>query len=124
MALSAAARELLALERFVTCMNSNSTIRKKLICDNQQTVKLLTQKAPLLTTKLRHIDIHQHWLCQHIQGDKNINLSWIAISQMPADGLTKRLNIAKHQEFVKLIGLEDTNSILPTNRDASPEGVC
>ena len=97
-ALSAAGRELIALERFVACMNSRATIQKKLICDNQQTVRILTQKSPLLTKKLRHIDIHQHWLRQQIQDNQNkIDLNWVPTNQMPADGLTKRLHIAKHQ---------------------------
>ena len=66
-ALSAAARELLALDRFLKQIVLNSTIPKKLMCDNQQTVKILTQGAPLLTTKLRHIDIHQHWLRERLR---------------------------------------------------------
>ncbi|KAI0993915.1 hypothetical protein K3495_g14269, partial [Podosphaera aphanis] len=61
-ALSAAARELMALERFLNYLDLTSTLSKRLLCDNQQTVNILTQKTPLLTTKLRHIDIHQHWL--------------------------------------------------------------
>ena len=30
--------------------------------DNHQTIRLLTAKTPILTTKLRHVDISQHWL--------------------------------------------------------------
>lgn len=60
MALSAATRNLLALERFVNYINNNVKLRKKLIHDNQQTVKILTQKIPLLKTKLRNIDIYQN----------------------------------------------------------------
>ncbi|KAI1006050.1 hypothetical protein K3495_g2173 [Podosphaera aphanis] len=108
-ALSAAARELMALERFLSHLETTSTISIRLLCDNQQTVNILTQKTPLLTTKLRHIDIHQHWLREKLIKNlkDNIHLTWIPTSQMPADGLTKRLHIAKHQEFVRLIGLED-----------------
>jgi hypothetical protein len=36
-------------------------------CDNQQTIRLMTKDAPKLTTKLRHIDIHQHWMRQEVQ---------------------------------------------------------
>lgn len=113
MALSAAARELLALERFINYVDTNLTVQKKLICDNQQTVKILTQKTPLLTTKLRHIDIHQHWLREKLQSidDYNLELIWTPTSQMPADGLTKRLHVTKHQAFVKLIGLDKINNI-------------
>jgi hypothetical protein len=38
-----------------------------LYCDNQQTIRLLTQEGQKLDTKLRHIDIHQHWLRQEVQ---------------------------------------------------------
>lgn len=36
-------------------------------CDNQQTIWLLNDKATKLQTKLRHVDIHSHWLRQEIQ---------------------------------------------------------
>ncbi|KAI1000382.1 hypothetical protein K3495_g7810 [Podosphaera aphanis] len=109
-ALTAAARELIALKRFVKYVTGDHNFRMTLLCDNQQTVKILTQQTPLLTTKLRHIDIHQHWLREKLISDKsnNVKLTWVPTSQMPADGLTKRLHIAKHRDFVKQIGLEDT----------------
>lgn len=109
-ALSAAARELIALERFLNYVTKDRNLRMTLLCDNQQTVKMLTQNTPLLTTKLRHIDIHQHWLREKLIRDKDnkLELIWVPTSQMPADGLTKRLHIAKHHEFVKQIGIEDT----------------
>ncbi|KAI0999271.1 hypothetical protein K3495_g8923 [Podosphaera aphanis] len=49
-ALSAAARELMALERFINHLEMKSTPNKKLLCDNQQTVNMLTRQTPLLTT--------------------------------------------------------------------------
>ena len=36
-------------------------------CDNLQTIRLLTKETSQLNTKLRHIDIHNHWLRQEIQ---------------------------------------------------------
>jgi hypothetical protein len=33
-------------------------------CDNRQTVDTINKDAIKLTTKLRHTDIYQHWLCQ------------------------------------------------------------
>lgn len=65
--------------------------------------------APLLTTKLRHIDTHQHWLRQILQSsdENDIEFSWIPTLQMPADSLTKRLHVAKNIIFMNLIGLED-----------------
>ena len=114
-ALSAAARELIALERFIQHMGMEQKTNMKLLCDNQQTVDMLTRKIPLLTTKMRHIDIHQHWLRQLLQRetiDYEIELIWTPTSKMPADGLTKRLHTSKHQEFAKLIGLVDTSQLV------------
>lgn len=107
-ALSAATRELMALKRFLNYIDLR--LPMTLMCDNQQTVKMLTQKSPLITTKLRHIDIHQHWLREMLLNDKNnIKLVWVPTNLMPADGLTKRLNIVRHQNFVRQIGIEDTS---------------
>lgn len=119
MALSAAARELMALERFLNHVGIKRNLHMRLLCDNKQTVDMLTKKTPLLTTKLRHIDIHQHWLrekLQHIKSpgpnENTIELSWIPTSEMPADGLTKRLHLDKHKKFVELIGLHDTTILI------------
>jgi hypothetical protein len=80
-------------------------------CDNQQTVSLLTKESPQLRTKLRHIDIHQHWLRQEVQSGR-IPVQWVKTSDMIADGLTKLLPRQKHVEFVRLLGMEDIGSFL------------
>jgi len=77
-------------------------------CDNKQTIRLLTSESPKLTTKLRHIDIHNHWLRQEVQR-KNIHINWIPTAKMPADGLTKALPRQKHETFIRLLGLVDIN---------------
>ena len=33
-------------------------------CDNMQTIRILCKDDPSIQTKLRHVDIHQHWLRQ------------------------------------------------------------
>ena len=73
-------------------------------CDNQQTIRLLTNATPKLITKLRHVDIKHHWLRQEIQAGR-IKVSWIPTNEMPADGLTKTLSIQQHEKFVKQLGL-------------------
>jgi hypothetical protein len=37
-----------------------------ILCNNHQTIQLVTKDAPKLVTKLRHVDIHQHWLHQEV----------------------------------------------------------
>jgi hypothetical protein len=71
-----------------------------------QTIRILEKQAVKLNTKLRHVDIHQHWLRQEIQANK-IKLKWIPTAEMPADGLTKPLTAQKHKAFVEQLNLVD-----------------
>jgi reverse transcriptase-like protein/Pol polyprotein/gag-pre-integrase-like protein len=75
-------------------------------CDNTQTITLLTKNAPELATKLKHVDIHRHWLRQEVQ-NQNILLKWIPTNEMPADGLTKALTQQNHTKFVGMLNLQD-----------------
>ena len=43
-------------------------------CDNMQTIQLLIVEFLKLQTKLRHVDIHSHWLRQKVQR-KSIHLN-------------------------------------------------
>jgi hypothetical protein len=76
------------------------------LCDNKQTVDLLTKVNSLFRTKLRHINIHHHWLRQEIV-EGNINIDWIETKMMPADGLTKPLPHQKHQHFINHLNMVD-----------------
>lgn len=78
-------------------------------CDNRQTINLLNKSLPLLNTKLRHVDIHQHWLREKVQRGE-LKVSWIPTSVMPADGFTKGLTKARHANFVQLLGLTDISA--------------
>jgi hypothetical protein len=82
------------------CLDDDSSI----LCDNAQTIRLLAKESPKLVTRLRHIDIHQHWLRQEVQEGK-LCVDWICSADMPADGLTKALPRQKHEDFVRLLGL-------------------
>ena len=81
------------------------------MCDNVQTIRLLTKDAPKLVTKLKHIDIHQHWLRQEVQAG-HIKLEWVASSNMPADGLTKALHRQKHKQFMAQLNITDIQGLL------------
>ncbi|KAJ5666536.1 uncharacterized protein N7477_008984 [Penicillium maclennaniae] len=80
--------------------------RLSVLCDNKQTVDLLTKVNSLFRTKLRHIDIHHHWLRQEIVAG-NIDIAWIETNSMPADGLTKPLPYHKHQRFIDHLNMTD-----------------
>ena len=83
----------------------------KLYNDNKQTVRLLTAQDPLLSTKLRHVDISQYWLRERTQNG-DINIDWIATGDMVADGLTKLLPPQRHKRFIELLGLVDISPYL------------
>lgn len=73
-------------------------------CDNKQTLRLMEENAAKLATKLRHVDIHSHWLRQETQAG-NIHFRWTPTASMFANGLTKPLPRQKHRTFVAQLGL-------------------
>jgi hypothetical protein len=75
-------------------------------CDNMQTVGALQKDSNLLRTKLRHIDIHNHWLRQEVR-DARTSVRWVPTAEMPADGLTKPLPRQRHEAFIRQLGLVD-----------------
>ena len=80
-------------------------------CDNRQTLRILDKEMLKLDTKLRHVDIHRHWLRQEVQAGR-INVSWMPTAEMPADGFTKVLPRQKHDDFIKQLHLTDISVIL------------
>ena len=73
-------------------------------CDNEQIIGLVNKTVSLISTKLRHVDIHQHWLCECIQ-DKIFTVEKLSTNQILADNLTKPLSRQKHENFVQLLGM-------------------
>lgn len=88
-------------------LDSETTVN----CDNLQTVRLMMKEAPKLVTKLKHVDIHQHWLRQETTKG-TVKVEWISTVEMPADGFTKPLGPQKHSAFLKQLNLVDITSIL------------
>lgn len=80
-------------------------------CDNQQTVGIVTKEQDKLSTKLKHVDIHQSWVRQEVEQNR-LHVQWRSTSQMPADGMTKMLPRQKHTEFVQQLHLLDIRSIV------------
>ena len=78
----------------------------------------MTTPAIKLATKLKHIDVHQHWLRQEVQ-EGRLLIEWIPTSEMPADGLTKALNRQKHQIFIQQLGLVDIKHLIQTIKEWS-----
>ena len=69
------------------------------------------KETPKLVTKLKHIDIHQHWLRQETEKG-TLKVEWISTNDMPADGFTKALGPQKHTAFIKQLNVVDISSLL------------
>ena len=74
--------------------------------DNQQMIWLLMMEEPKLITKLKHVDIHSHWLRQEIQQGW-VNIEYLETSLIVVDGFIKQLLRQWHEEFVRLLKLVD-----------------
>jgi hypothetical protein len=79
-------------------INQKSTIQ----CDNQQTIRALIISK--LITKLRHVDIHKHWLRQEIALDK-IDIEWVKVTKILVDELIKTFSSQRHKKFIRLFEL-------------------
>ena len=66
----------------------------------------MIKESPKLVTKLKHIDIKQHWLREKVEGGE-IDIKWISIIEQAADGLTKPLSVQKHNAFLKQLSIQD-----------------
>ncbi|KAF5203380.1 Reverse transcriptase family protein, partial [Thalictrum thalictroides] len=88
LALSHATKELIWMQRVLLGIRLDTDQEVEIFNDNIQTLRLLTKEDPLLQTKLKHVDIYQHWLRERVQS-KEIKVSWIKTNDMVADGMTK-----------------------------------
>ena len=84
-------------------------------CDNTQTLRLIKEDTAKLTTKLRHVDIHQHWLRQEY-AERRVSFRWRPTKEMIADGLTKALQRQRFDTFVKMIGMVDIKERLEAEK--------
>ena len=104
LAVSQVGKELIWWENFFHEINFKLPGKMSICCDNRQTIRLLTNESPQLTTKLRHVDIHHHWLRQEVM-KRRIHIEWISTIEMPADGFTKPFTRQKHEHFLRLLNL-------------------
>ena len=71
----------------------------------------MTTDVGQLQTKLRHVDIHNHWLRQEVSANR-IAVEYTPSKEMIADGLTKPLQAGAFEDFVEQIGLVDISDRL------------
>jgi hypothetical protein len=114
LALAQAAKEGMFVQRLLNDMSVK--LDDNLItleCDNAQTIRLVQSAVTTLQTKLRHVDIHNHWLRQEAQQGR-IRVEYMPSNKMIADGLTKALSVDKHQGFVTMLNLVPIQSVKTT----------
>jgi hypothetical protein len=66
LAFSHAAKEVIWWKRFFKAIQLDFDQDIAILCDNRQIIRLLTTETPQINTKLKHIDIHGHWLRQEV----------------------------------------------------------
>jgi len=106
LALSQTAKEAIFISRLFKAMTLRLNEPLIINCDNTQTLRLITEDTAKLITKLRHVDIHRHWLRQEY-AMRRVRFQWTATKEMIADGLTKALPKQRFQSFVNMIGMVD-----------------
>ena len=72
---------------------------------------MVTTDVGQLQTKLRHVDIHNHWLRQEVSANR-IAVEYTPSKEMIADGLTKSLQASAFDDFVEQLGLVDISDRL------------
>ena len=76
----------------------------------------MTKEIAVLQTKLRHVDIHNHWLRQEVQNG-TISVEYTESARMMADGLTKALQNNDFSRFVEHMNLRDIHHLLAKKRE-------
>ena len=104
MAISQTAKEAIYLSRLMEVLTLFLSEALTIEFDNKQTIRLLVDESTKLQTKLRHIDIHFHWLRQEVQR-QSISICLMSTKKMVADCLTKALSVVKHKDFVEMAGV-------------------
>jgi hypothetical protein len=118
LALSQAAKEAIYMARLFKALSLELNEPLSIQCDNRQTLRLLVEESLKLQTKLRHVDIHSHWLRQEVQR-RAVHLEWRESKKMMADGLTKALGYQNFVKFRSMIGLmnEEQRLLLAKRQD-------
>jgi hypothetical protein len=116
LALAQAAKESMFISRLITELGVTLDNRSIIIqCDNAQTIRLINSDVALLQTKLRHVDIHNHWLRQEALANR-ISVRHTPTTEMIADGLVKALPAQQFQKFVTQVGLVDIKDRIQERR--------
>jgi hypothetical protein len=104
--LSRIAKKTIWWKRFFESIRFDSMKKLHIRCDNRQILRVLKKEMLKLDIKLKHVDIHKHWLRQKIQTSR-INVNWCSTAEISADDFIKMLSRQKHEEFLRQLHLID-----------------
>lgn len=103
MAIAEACKEAVYLKGLLSeIVNCNYTI---IIYNDNQGAQKLTENR-LYHKRTKHIDVRHHFVREAVS-NKLVKIVYLSTSEMPADLLTKSLSCAKHNYFVKKLGIQD-----------------
>ena len=106
LAMSTTGKETVWWTRFFEAIDFDPGHKTFIQCDNRQTIRAFTSENLRFTTKLRHVDIHRHWLRQEVTKG-TLDIQWTPTTSILADGLTKPLSIQRHRQFVRLLSMKN-----------------
>ncbi|KAI7758828.1 hypothetical protein LZL87_014417 [Fusarium oxysporum] len=102
-ALSMAASEALWIRSFLEELGEPLTKPIKIFTDNKSAARIAHNAE--FHNRTKHIRIHHHFVRDAIS-DGLIEVVRVPSAENAADGLTKPLTKAKHQEFIEMLGME------------------
>jgi hypothetical protein len=109
--LSRIAKKTIWWRRFFESIQYDSMKKLHIRCDNRQILRVLKKEMLKLDTKLKHVDIHKHWLRQEIQTNR-ISVNWCSIAKMSADDFIKMLSRQKHEKCLRQLHLIDITHLI------------
>jgi hypothetical protein len=118
LALEQTAKEGMALKRLFSEIMLDIGEPFNVLCDNQQTIRLVVNESERLNTRLKHVDIQNMWLKQEYKRG-SFQVTYLPTAQMPADGLTKALSRQQFEKFCALLNLRDASSLIEKKQKQS-----
>jgi hypothetical protein len=113
--LSRIAKKTIWWKRFFESIRFDSMKKFHIRYDNRQILRVLKKEMLKLDIKLKHVDIHKHWLRQKIQTNR-ISVNWCSTAEMSADDFIKVLSRQKHEEFLRQFHLIDIIHLINQKR--------
>jgi hypothetical protein len=117
-----AATELRAWEFFMNGVQFDPGLLPTILCDNQQTVGVVTKPPDRYQTRMKHVNIQRLWVRQEVEAGR-LAVQWVPTAEMPADGFTKILPRQKHHDFVRQLGLMNITAQLETETHSVNDGL-